>query len=65
MRSGAASSRARLRRRSAGVTAIEEILMIAAIAGCFIYPLSRAAMSSGNSIAQHVENAHEAILKQR
>ena len=59
-----ALSLARRRRRSAGVSAIEEMLMIAAIAACFIYPLSRAAMDSGRQISRNVEDAHETILRQ-
>lgn len=39
--------------------------MIAAISGCFVYPLSRAAMDSGRNIAEQVERAHDTILKQR
>lgn len=58
-------SRSRRRLRSAGVTAIEEILMIAAVAGCFVVPLSRAAISSGRQISKNTEAAHDTILRQR
>jgi hypothetical protein len=57
--------RSKRRRRSGGLTAIEELLAIAAVAGCFIYPLSIAATGSGRQIAAQVEQAHEAILRQR
>ncbi len=39
--------------------------MIAAIAACFIYPLSRAAVDSGRQISRNAEDAHETILQQR
>lgn len=60
-----ALARSRKRGFSAGVTAIEELLMIAAITGCFVYPLSRAAIASGRQISQNAESAHETILRQR
>jgi hypothetical protein len=60
-----ARARAKRRRVGAGLTAIEELLAVAAVAACFVYPLSVAARSSGRQIAAQVEEAHASVLRQR
>jgi hypothetical protein len=52
-------SRARLR----GMTS-QTVLLMAAIGGAFLYPLSHAMRDTGKRIAQQSERGHEVMLEQ-
>jgi hypothetical protein len=52
-------------RRQRGFGAVEEVLIIAALMGCFVYPMSQAARSTGQQIAAQMESAHQTLLTQR
>jgi len=58
-------SRESSRRRQRGFTTVEEVLIIAALFGCFVYPMSLAARSTGQQIAVQMESAHKTLLTQR
>jgi hypothetical protein len=60
-RSGHAASK----RPQRGFSTTEELLIIAAFMGCFVYPLSKAAKSTGQSMAAQMETAHQTLLTQR
>jgi hypothetical protein len=53
------------RRASRGFSTVEEVLIIAAIMGCFVYPMSLAARTTGQQIAGQMESAHKTLLTQR
>jgi len=53
----------RSKRRERGNT-LEEVLSIAALLACFVYPLSLAARAAGNHLAQETESAHQTLLTQ-
>jgi hypothetical protein len=57
--------RAASKRRSRGFTVTEELLIVAAFMGCFVYPLSKAARSTGQTMAAQMESAHQTLLTQR
>jgi hypothetical protein len=50
--------------RKRGVTTVEMILGVAAIMGCFVYPLSLAMRSTGKRIAQESDKGYDAMLNQ-
>jgi hypothetical protein len=52
-------------RRVRGFGAVEEVLIVAALMGCFVYPMSQAARSTGQQIAAQMESAHTTLLTQR
>lgn len=52
------------RSRKRGVTTVEMILGVAAIMGCFVYPLSLAMRSTGKRIAQESDKGYDAMLNQ-
>ena len=43
--------------------AVEELLSIAAVMGCFVVPLSIAARSAGVRMAGEMDRTHETIMK--
>jgi len=53
------------RGRQRGFTPVEEILIMAALLGCFVYPMSLAARSTGQQMAVQMESAHKTLLTQR
>jgi len=53
------------KRRQRGFTVTEELLIVAAFMGCFVYPLSQAARSTGQKMAAQMESAHQTLLTQR
>jgi flagellar biosynthesis protein FliR len=55
----------RSRRRQSGFGTVEELLIIGAMMGCFVYPMSQAARSTGQQIAAQMESAHQTLLTQR
>jgi hypothetical protein len=58
-------SRHTTQRRQRGFTTVEEVLIVAALFGCFVYPMSLAARSTGQQIAGQMESAHQTLLTQR
>jgi hypothetical protein len=46
------------------MTVVEELLAIAAMLACFVYPVAMAARSAGAHIAADTEAAHETMLHQ-
>lgn len=42
----------------------EAVLAVAAVMGCFVYPLSIVMRSTGQRIAQESERGHEVMLQQ-
>lgn len=56
--------RSRARRRSRGSSVLEEILIVAAVLGCFVYPMSLAARAVGSRMAQSMDGAHRTLLTQ-
>ena len=46
------------------MSAVETILAVAAVMGCFVYPLSLAMRSTGARIAADSDRSHSAILDQ-
>ncbi|WP_394836798.1 hypothetical protein LVJ94_07805 [Pendulispora rubella] len=56
---------ARKRRRAAGFTPLEQVLSIAALLGCFVYPMSLAARAAGQRLAGQMDTAHKTLLTQR
>ena len=52
------------RGRRRGVTTTESVLVVAAMMGCFVYPLSIAMRSTGERIADESERGHEVMLAQ-
>lgn len=59
------ASRLKSRGRSRGLSAVETVLAVCAIMGCFVYPLSLAMRSAGKRVAQESERGHEVMLQQR
>jgi hypothetical protein len=59
------TGRAASRLRSRGFSAGEELLIVAAFMGCFVYPLSQAARASGQNMAAQMESGHKTLLTQR
>jgi len=57
--------RARNRARAAGFTPLEEVLSIAALLGCFVYPLSLAARSTGGQMAEDMDTVQKTLLTQQ
>jgi organic hydroperoxide reductase OsmC/OhrA len=57
------AKRKRSRARARGLSS-ETVLLMAAIAGCFIYPLSHAMRDTGKRIADQSERGHEVMLEQ-
>ena len=55
---------ARSRVRSRGMTTTETLLAVAAVMGCFVYPLSLAMRSTGKRVAQECERGHDVMLRQ-
>jgi hypothetical protein len=56
--------RFRARRSRRGFTPLEELLVVAAVLGCFVYPLSIAARALGAQLAGEMDSAHRALLTQ-
>ncbi|WP_394822986.1 hypothetical protein [Pendulispora albinea] len=59
-----ARPRARKRARAGGFTPLEQVLSIAALLGCFVYPLSLAARAAGQRIAGQMDSAQKTLLEQ-
>jgi Tfp pilus assembly protein PilW len=59
------SRRKQSRRRQRGYGVMEETLVIAGLMGCFVYPMSQAARTTGQQIAAQMESAHNTLLTQR
>jgi hypothetical protein len=53
------------KRRQRGFGTVEELFIIGAMMGCFVYPMSKAATSTGQQIAAQMESAHQTLLTQR
>lgn len=58
------TKRKRSRARRRGITSTESVLVVAAMMGCFVYPLSLAMRSTGERIADESERGHEVMLAQ-
>jgi hypothetical protein len=59
------TSKAKVNRwRKRGVTTVEMVLGVAAIMGCFVYPLSLVMRTTGKRIAQDSDRGYDAMLNQ-
>lgn len=56
------SRRPRARRR--GVVAVEDLLAIAAILGCFVVPVAIAARTVGTRLVGEMDRMHETLIQQ-
>lgn len=52
------------RARSRGLSTVQTILAVAAVMGCFVYPLSVAIRGAGAKLAADCEHGHETVLRQ-
>jgi hypothetical protein len=59
-----AKQRSRRRRHTRGFTPLEELLTVAAVLGCFVYPMSLAARAVGGLLASEMDSAHRTLLTQ-
>jgi hypothetical protein len=48
-----------------GLSTVETVLTVAAVMGCFVYPLSQAMRTVGARIAADSERSHGALLEQK
>jgi len=54
----------RRRSRQRGLVAVEELLSLAAILGCFVVPIAIAARTVGTRLAGEMDRAHDALIEQ-
>jgi len=62
------SARPGTRRSRAGqraFSAVEELLVAAALLGCFVYPLALASRAAGARLARDTDRAHATLLQQK
>jgi organic hydroperoxide reductase OsmC/OhrA len=54
----------RTRAKRRGTIAVEELLSIAAVMGCFMVPVSIAARSAGTRVANDMDRTHETLMQE-
>jgi hypothetical protein len=47
------------------MAAVEELLTVAAIMGCFVVPISYAARSAGSRLVDEMDRTHDALMDQQ
>ena len=52
------------RRHRRGLVAVEDLLSIAAVLGCFVIPVAIAARTAGTRIIAEMDRMHEQLVKQ-
>lgn len=57
-------NRKRSRAGRRGTIAVEELLSIAAVMGCFMVPVSIAARSAGTRIAAEMDRTHDTLMNE-